>query len=431
MRLLTRALPFVLAACAGPLGAAYSNLIATADGAAVFFEVQTSLRSTRWYKMQAAAGRLAVVEIERPLADASEDGATLASTSFGERYCGFGGSTCWTAPPCQATFAADGPAGRVEAYGRKTFARLNRAGRLVWIEQTTECRGMYPPFSPERQGLYELPGLGQIAPSGGLTLASRRAGRRLITNRDQVLAQAANTQLHLAGQAGARQIRHQYAATEAVIDAEGRNIVYTDGSPGRMQWIDLAGQTEEEIGAGAAPALSDDGKLLAFLSPGGELLLYRRQTRQQERLLDRALEFALAGGGRYLFAVAADNRLLRIETETGNIETWLEPFPEIGYTSAEFETDPAACPMICYAPLDPLLKLDREGFLVLVGQYWREGWRARLGDIEIPLRIPWSEAAWFRVPSEAPEGRQPLVIFHPGHPIRFSATAQVSVPPLY
>jgi hypothetical protein len=421
----------LLLVLAGPLGAAYSNLIATADGAAVFFEVQTSLRNTRWYKAQAVAGRLAVVEIERPLADASEDGATLASTSFGERYCGFAGSTCWTAPPCQATFVAEGPAGRVDVFGRKTFARLNRGGRLVWIEQTTECRGMYPPLSPERQGLYELPGLRQIAPSGGLTLASRRAGRRLITNRDQVLAQAANTQLYLVDQVGAWQVRHQYAATEAVIDAEGRNIVYTDGSPGRMLWIDLAGHTEEEIGTGAAPALSDDGKLLAFLSPDGELFLYRRETRQQVRLVDQALEFALAGDGRYLFAVTGENRLLRIETETGNAETWLEPFPEILYTLSELQTDPAACPLICYAPLDPLLKLDRDGFLLLVGQYWREGWRARLADIEIPLQIPWSEVAWFQVPAATPDGRQPLVIFHPDHPLQFSATAQIAVPPLY
>ena len=37
---------WLLLLCAGPLGAAYSNLIATGDGSAVFCEVQTSFRGT-------------------------------------------------------------------------------------------------------------------------------------------------------------------------------------------------------------------------------------------------------------------------------------------------------------------------------------------------------------------------------------------------
>jgi hypothetical protein len=431
MRLPRRALPFLLVACAAPLAAAYSNLIATADGAAVWVEVATGFRNTHWYQVRLEAGRPVVGDAGLALADVSEDGAAIATSSFGERYCGFAGSTCWTAPPCGATLVIDGPAGRLARYGRKTLARLSRDGRLAWIEQSTECRGLGTPVSAELQGLYEVPGLRRIAPAGGLTLASRRAGRRLITRHDQVLAQAANTQLHLVDLAGAHEVRHRYAATEAAIDAEGRNIVYTDGSPGRMLWIDLAARTEAEIGLGAAPALSDDGELLAFLSPEGALLVYRRETRRQECLLDQALEFTLAGGGRYLFAVTAENRLLRIDTETGRAETWLEPFPEIRDAYPQPVNDPAACPLICYAPPEPMLPLEPRGYVVLGGDFWREGWRARLGDIEIPLQVPFREAAWFQVPDVAPAGRQPLVIFHPEHPLQFPATAQVAAPPLY
>jgi uncharacterized protein (TIGR03437 family) len=415
---------WLLLLCGGPLSASYSNLISTGDGSAVFFEVQTSFRGTEWYQARLEAGRPAVREAGQNLADIGVDAATAATSSFGERYCGFAGSTCWTAPSCQATLVVDGPAGRVTRYGRKTLVRLNRDGRKAWIEQTTECRGVgSPPPSAELQGLYEVPGLRRIAASGGLTLASQRAGRRLIANRDQVLARAANTQLHLVDQNGARPIRHQYGASEAVIDAEGRNIVYTDGSPGRMLWIDLAGQTEEEIGVGAAPALSDDGRLLAFLSPEGSLLLYRRQTRQLARAGDNVLEFALAGDGRYLFAVTGENRLLRIEVATGKAETWLEPFPEIRDTSSGFETDPAACPMICYYPPEPLVPLGRGSLVVLGGRHWPAGWRVRVADIERPLQLLSGEAAWFQVPAAAPEQRQRLEVFHPDHPLRFASMA--------
>jgi len=414
---------WLLLLCGGPLSASYSNLISTGDGSAVFFEVQTSFRGTEWYQARLEAGRPAVREAGQNLADISADAATAATSSFGERYCGFAGSTCWTAPSCQATLVVGGPAGQVTRYGRKTLIRLSRDGRKAWIEQTTECRGIGLPPAAELQGLYEVPGLRRIAAPGGLTLASQRAGRRLITNRDQVLARAANTQLHLVDQNGARSIRHQYGASEAVIDAEGRNIVYTDGSPGRMLWIDLAGQTEEDIGAGAAPALSDDGRLLAFLSPEGSLLLYRRQTRQLARIAGKVLEFALAGDGRYLFAVTGENRLLRIEVATGKAETWLEPFPEIRDTSSGFETDPAACPMICYYPPEPLVPLGRGSLVVLGGRHWPAGWRVRVADLERPLQLLSSDAAWFQVPAAAPEERQRLEVFHPDHPLRFSSMA--------
>jgi len=315
----------------------------------------------------------------------------------------------------------------VGEFGRKTFVRLSRSGRLAWIEQTTVCRGLGTQVSPERQGLYEVPALRQAAPTGGLGLACRRAGRRLITNRDQVLVRAANTQLSLIDRSGVHQIRHQYGADEAVIDAGGRNVVYTDGSPGPVHWIDLDRQTEETVGIGAAPALSDDASMLAFLAPGGSLILHRRETGQATRLAEDVLEFALSGSGRFLFAVTGENRLLRIEAATAIAETWLEPFPEIRDASVGLgNRDPESCPLICYSTPEPLLDLGRGSLLVLGGSHFPDGWRARVAGIERPFGLLSREAAWFQVPSDAADGRQSLEVVHPGHPLRFSASGQVS-----
>lgn len=412
--------------CGGPLDAAYSNLIATADGSVVFFEVQTSLRGTRWYQARLEAGRPTVKGLDRSLADVSEDGATLASSAFGERYCGFAGSTCWTAAPCAASFLAEGPAGRASGAGRRTFLRLSRDGRSAWIEQTTECRGLGTALPPELQGLYEVPGLRRLAPSGGLTLANRRAGRRLITTHGQALARAANTQLHLVDQDGARPIRHQYEASEAVIDAEGRSVVYTETSPGRIRWIDLLRQTEDDVATGSAPALSDDGRILAFLSPEGSLFVYRRESRQLAQVGGEVLEFALTGNGRFVFSVTGENRLVRIELETGNSEEWLEPFPEIRDLSTSLDRDPSACPLVCYSAPEPMAQLGRGSLLVFAGRHWPAGWRVQLAETDRPLQLLSGEAAWFQVPSQATTGRQSLVLHHPEHALRFTATAQVN-----
>jgi hypothetical protein len=138
-------------------------------------------------------------------------------------------------------------------------------------------------------------------------------------------------------------------------------------------------------------------------------------------------EFTLAGNGQFLFAVDADNRLLRIEAATGTAATWLEPFPEFRDASAGLaDRDPASCPLVCYSGFEPLLQLGRGSLFIFSGRYWTAGWRVRVGDVERPLQLLSGESAWFQVPDEAADGRQPLVVFHPQHPLRISATAQVT-----
>ncbi len=412
-----------------PLAASYANLISTADGSAVFFEAPTGFRGTGWYRAQFDGAQIAVTEVDSSLADVSGDGATLASSTYGERYCSFAGSTCWTAPACNAGFAVDGPAGRVTGAGRRTFLRLSRDGRRAWIEQSTVCRGQGFPIPAEYQGLYELPGVRLVFALGGMTMANTRAGRRLITSGSQVLVFNAGRQMHLLGEAGAREVRHQYGASEAVIDAAGRNIVYTDGSPGRVRWIDLTLQTEEDLAeeaiSGSAPALSDDGAMLVFLSAAGRLTLYTRATRHVTTL-GAATEFTLSGDGRFVFAVTPENRLLRIDTATGESQTWIEPLPEIRGSSTLLERDPESCALICYSVQEPMARLGRGSLVVLSGRYFQEGWRVRLGGADLVFPLLGDDAAWFQVPFGSEEGRSELEVWNPGHPLRFRAKGLVS-----
>ncbi len=419
----------------GVLSAGYSNLVATSDGSAVYFEARTGFLSTRWYQVRLEADVPVVRELPRPLADVSADGSTVASSYYGEKYCGVAGSTCWLAAPCSAGFSVEGPAGKYESSGRRTFIRLGRDGRRAWIEQSGECRGMGFPVGPEYQGLYELPGLRPLAAAGGARLANTRPGRRVITNRDQVLTLGAGgIQLQILDAAGARPIRHQFGAAEAVIDAGDRSLAYTEALLRRLRWIDLASQTDEDLAAspvfGNAPALSDDGRLLAFLTLEGRLNLYRRETRAIQPLETgqaRLLEFVLSGDGRFIFAVTEANRLLRLEVSSGKAETWLDPAPEVRETSAPLGVNPSACPLVCYGSSEPSVILGRTALVVLRGDYWDQpGWRVRLGDDEWPLQPLSSKAAWFQVPRlVAGTGFQRLVVFNPDHPIRFTITAQV------
>src|SRR3954470_13301761 len=90
---------------ASALPAAYSNLIATSDGSAVYFQVKTSFVKDSWFSARIGTSGVIVepvsdtIPVTGPptpasLADVNPSGEVFASASYGERYCGFGGSTC-------------------------------------------------------------------------------------------------------------------------------------------------------------------------------------------------------------------------------------------------------------------------------------------------------------------------------------------------
>ena len=91
--------------------------------------------------------------LPQPLADSSDDGASLAFSFYGDRTCGVAGSTCFLAATCSANFTVDGPAGRIDRFGRRTLIRLGPTAGRAWIEQSGECRGIGFPVPPEFQGL--------------------------------------------------------------------------------------------------------------------------------------------------------------------------------------------------------------------------------------------------------------------------------------
>lgn len=412
----------------------YSNLVTNADGSVVLFEAQTGFVSTAWHEARRLAdGKLAVRALKRSrgevegdgAADLSADGSTVVTSFYGKRSCGFGGSTCFLAAPCRGSFAIQGPETTREVFGHRTLARLTRDGRNVWLEQTEVCRGLEPE-PPVYQGLYRVDGLQPLFPRGGFTLASKRSGRRSLTDRDQALVFSPGGQLHLVSAAGARVLRHVYGADEAVIDAQGRNVVYVEGSPGRLRWIDVDRGTDEDLAstplAGGAPMLGDDGRVLAFLSPDGRLHIYRRETRTLRvlPLPDEPLaEFVLSGDGRAAFAVNRAGRLLRVDVGTGEVSTWLEPFPALREVPAPYDGPP--CPLVCYGPVEPPLILGAGSLVVLKGAFGDAvGWRVRAGDFEWPLRPVTADAAWFQAPY-APDAipRTDAVVEHPDHPILF------------
>ena len=95
----------------------------------------------------------------------------------------------------------------------------------------------------------------------GATAANTRSGRRILTARGQVLLLSGDPkiQLQILDETGARPPQQYFPAAEAVINAEGSAVVYVDALVGRLRWIDVTLQTDEDLAApvtGLAPALS-------------------------------------------------------------------------------------------------------------------------------------------------------------------------------
>ena len=408
---------------AATLSAAYSNLVATDAGDTIYFQVGAGLVTERWFAVRDTGSGRIVESVSSSLADVSGSGAVLASASFGARYCGFGGSTCFTAPSCSARFEIQGPGIQVSNSRRRTLIRLDRQGALAWIDQDTACSGFGPPAPPPLNGLYESASLRQIAPANGARIANQRYGRRVIGDRGQVLV-FAGIQLSWLNAAGVRAIRHVAGAFEAVVDRDGGNIVYVEGHFGKLHWITAE---DEDLGlTGSAPALSDDGRSLVFLAADDSLRAYDRSTRTVRRLgADAYSSFTL--GGNSVFAVTSDNRLVRIDLFSGVQSTWLQTFPEIQSADAPPLGVSALCPLICYGTPDLGLALGRGMLLVLRGRFLDQlGWRARTAGVDVPLHALSDKAAWIQIPGDLPRTgeTQRLEVYHPEHPIVFSETVQ-------
>ena len=422
----SRITPAVFASFTPILSAAYSNLIATADGNTVYFQVETGFVSRSWYVARDASSVPVVEEVRDSVADVSNSGAVIASASYGERFCGFGGSRCFAAAPCSASFGILGAGINITRSNRRTLVRLDRAGRMAWIDENAGCFGIgdnFPP--PPLNGLYESSSLRQIVPANGAKLASERFGRRTITDSGRALV-FVGAQLSWLGSTGVRPIRHVAAAFEGVADASGSNVVYVKSAVGSFHWI---AAEDEDLGlTGSAPALSDDGRTLVFLGADQTLQLYDRVTRAGRRLGSETYSSFTLGGNQTVFAATAGNKLVRFDIASSFESTLLEPYPEI--QSADVASIPGqiVCPVICYGAIDRGLVMGRGMVVVLRGRFLDEaGWRVLSPELDAPLNALSAAAAWFQVPSDSPlnTDRQPLQIYHPAHRVRATALRHV------
>jgi len=258
---------------AGAMSAAYPNLIATSDNT-VFVEVQTGIVSTTWFKVRYQGGEVSCERVEGPLADVDGTAAVFARASYTDRRCGFSGSTCWLANSCDGVMRIDGAGISLSNTATATFVRLSRSGRIAWLEQRS-CAGISGPRPPPTplSGLYDLSSPNPIAARSTDMLANRRTGRRLVTDSGRALT-FLGIQLQWVDAAGRHPIRHVSGAYEAVTDAAGANLVYVEDEIGLLHWIDSDDHALHLVGS--APALSDDGRRLAYLDEAGALRIYRR-----------------------------------------------------------------------------------------------------------------------------------------------------------
>ena len=416
-------LVLLLCFSAPALPGAYSNLIATSDGAAVYFEVRTGPATTSWYVARGPE----VSAVSGPLADIDGSATVQAFAQTLDRSCGFAGSSCWLADYCQATFELQEPGSQFSNHFR-TFVRLSRSGEFVWIDQS-DCKALGRTPPPQFNGLYLSSSLKLVAAQGSASLASQRYGRRAVTDQGQALT-LIGPQLAWLDAAGVHPIRNINGAFEAVTDAQGANIVYIEAGFGKLHWVtgpDWLAAGDRDLGlSGSAPALTDDGATLFFLAADGSLQSYSRASGAVRRVgPDRYSTFTL--GGSAVFAVTLDRRLVRIDPAGGTSTDWLAPFPEITSVGAPV-VPPGECPYICYGDTD-YGRVVTPGMIVTLdgAALGGAGWRVRTGGFEVPLHSLSDTEAWFQIPSALPVGGglQTLELSNPNLPIAYSMKISV------
>jgi hypothetical protein len=398
----------------------YSNPIATTDDRTLFFQARTTVSADAWFRLSVESREVAPVS--DPLADVNASGDILATATYGGRNCGFGGSTCFLAAPCAATFSIRGRGINSAVVRQRTFVRLDRSGQRAWIIQDMACPSLGLGAPPPLNGLYESATLSPVAAARGTVLASARHGRRLITDRGQVLT-FSGPQLQWLDATGVRNVHHVNGASEAVTDAAGLNVVYIEAGSDALHWV--AGFSDERLGInGTAPALTDDGTTLVFLALDGSLQLYDRSTRATRRLgSDTYSAFTL--GTRAAFAITAEDRLVRLDLATGASAILLEPIPTIRAVDTSEAPVSVVCPLICYGALESQWMASAGSLLILRGERLDlTGWRARTGDFDLPLFSYSPGVAALQLPTRLmrPPDAHQIELFRPDHPIHPSFT---------
>ena len=409
------------------LTAAYSNLIATSDGNAVYFQVKTSPVASSWFVAQSTV----VSAVSIPLVDIDGSGSITAAAQTLNRICGVAGSTCFLADSCEATFTITGP-GIHYSNPNSTFTRLSRSGKYIWIDQHV-CWNLPPPpafnITPLR-GLYDAATLQLIAAEQGITrLATAQYGRRAVTDSGRALV-LNGPQLAWLDAGGTHLIRNVNGAAEAVTDPSGIAVVYQEPGSGELHWLsgpDWLGARDLDLGvAGSAPAITDDGTKLLFLASDGSLQLYDHGSGATRRVGgDFYQSFAI--GGSAVFAVALDGRLLRLDPASGASSLQLPAFPDITAVGA-LDVQPNFCTFICYGDTDYGKQISPGMLVTLDGKaLGATGWHARSSGVDTEIHPLSDTEAWFQTPKELAAGGPlgPLEIYRDDFPIRWTMNVSV------
>ncbi len=411
-----------------PAAADLRDLIALPDGKTVYFRMKTGLATDSWYLLrETSPGTVTVQKTKSNLIDVSATGDVAATAFIGTKSCGFGGSTCFLQPNCQAygnTSGGNPPDdwNRTVSLNRETFVRLDRSGKLAWIELGQNCFGPIP-SGPDLHGFFDAKTLQVFAPVG-YNLANRRIGRRSITNRNRALV------VYYDGRLGwwtanriLDQIGNRTASIEAVTDASGCTVAYNDAGFHALWWIDLCnynvGSVDERIdnANGTMLALSDNGRYLAFQDErtAGNLAVYDRLQRRIFRDLLPSPIQTMAVGGNVLFAVTDRDELLRLDLDSGEVRSILPPVPQIDRAAAQ-QVFSIACPLVCYGPVEPRPLISPGMVLFVEGRNLNQpGWMVRIGTRESPLSSASETAAWFEFAKDTPT-ETAAAIFNPSFP---------------
>lgn len=263
----------------------------------------------------------------------------------------------------------------------------------------------------------------RVASAERVRLASRRPGRRLITNRGKALVHS-GLQLHWLSRDGAEPIRHVNGAFEAATDAGGENVVYVEGEEmGELHW--LAGGGDFRLGlVGSAPALTADGSALYFLDAEGALMRYEARTRTAFRVGTESYRgFTLATD--FVFAITRGGQIVRVDPANGEAAVWQEAMPEM----EAFDEEPLPfivyCPLTCYSetPESGLWLKGANRVRVFGRNLSQTGWRLKGAGFDIPLEVTSDEEAHFDTPPMSGVLME-LTLYHPDRAVRYRVSAR-------
>ena len=406
----------------------YSNLVATDDGRAVYFNAPGALFVA---KLARAGVSVTSVSGLGPFMDVDGAGAVVAFGDYRSKRCTGCCSTCALAADCAGSFHIDGPGVSLSGPA-SNMVRMDNSAKYAWIQ----ARCCFPhagtwPACADMSGLYDISDGKNARPAAAnaqsLSLANSSYGRRAITVAGRALVFRGG-QLEWLDDSGEHPIRHVSSAYEAVTDSAGANVAYVETKIGKLHWIaatDRGVWIDEDLGlTGSAPAIAADGSFLAFLTVDGTLQIYRRATREVRSMsADAYVTFAV--GGTTIFGVTTTGQLMRTYPTTGEKVLVLPPMPEISsvYTRAMLLT---SCGLVCYGQDEIGYQLTGGMILLFAGEHFTQpGWRIRVGGADLAPVILSDKAAYIQVPSSTPQNASTLDLYNANYPMHSSFSVRM------